>query len=239
MALDFTADDIKRYVRRMLGDPTIMVEINDATIDEVIEQALKKFGRYKPAEKVGSISVLANQQKYSLTKDQVGKGILEIFRPDLLRQPVSLDQFDVFSYHTFTPNLDPGDYYLERMWWKAVRVSAGSDDDIYVDFDPDTGTATVYVNPIPSEAYTLRYIYLVNPTLIQVPESDEDAIKDYVLALCKIIVGEIRSKFKGVDGAEGAINMNGEELKAEGKEEKMAIEDNWANRGQVVPPLRG
>lgn len=223
----------------MLGEPVIETELEDETIDEIITQVLGIYGTYKPVEKVGTINVLASQQKYTLTADQVGKGIIEIFRPDLMRSPISLEQFDVFKFHTIMPNLDPGDYYLERVWWNEVRMSAGSDDDWLLDFNPDDGTATLYINPIPSEAYTLKYIYVVDPTLTQVPASDDDFIKDYVLTMCKLVVGEIRSKFKGVEGAESAINMNGEELKSEAKEEKRDHDDYLANRGQIIPPLRG
>jgi hypothetical protein len=239
MSTTLTANVIKKYVRRMLGEPVIEVEIEDDTIQEVIDQVLGIYGTYKPVEKVGTINVLSGQQKYTLTAAQVGKGIIEIFRPDLLRGPISLDQFDVFKYHTHLPNLDPGDYFMERVWWKEVRMSAGSDDDWLLDFNPDDGTANFYVNPIPSTAFTLKYIYVVDPTLTQVPASDDDFIKDYVLALCKIIVGEIRSKYSGVEGAESSITMNGEALKGEGQEEKRDHDDYLANRGQIIPPLRG
>ena len=223
----------------MLGEPVIEVEIEDETINEIIDQALGIYGTYKPVEKVGTISILSGQQKYSLTASEVGKGIIEVFRPDAMRSPISLDQFDVFKYHTHLPNLGPGDYYMERVLWKEVRMSAGSDDDWFLDFNYDDGTATFYVNPIPSSSYTLNYRYVVDPTLAQIPASDDDLIKDYILALCKIVVGEIRSKFQGVEGAEGAITMNGEALKAEGKEEKQTFDDYLANRGQIIPPIRG
>jgi hypothetical protein len=222
-----------------LGEPTIKVELDDEQIDEFIDQALGIYGTYKPVEKLGTINVIAGQQKYDLTASQVGKGIVEVFKPDLLRQPISLDQFDVFKYHTHLPNLDPADYYMERVWWKEVRRSAGSDDDWFLDYDNDDGTASLYINPIPSESFTLSYIYVVDPTLTQVPQSDDDLLKDYVLAMCKETVGEIRSKFKGVDGAESAINLNGEELKSEGREERTKIDEYLENRGQVVAPIRG
>lgn len=239
MSATVTTTVIKKYVRLMLGEPVVVAELEDDQIDEVISQALGIYGTYKPVEKVGTINVLAGQQKYTLTANEVGKGIIEVFRPDLMRQPISLDQFDVFKYHTHMPNLDPGDYMMERVWWKEVRMTAGSDDDWLLDFDPDDGTATFYVNPVPAESFALKYIYVVDPSLAQIPNSDDDFIKDYVLAMCKIIVGEIRSKYKGVEGAESAINMNGEELKTEGKEEKRDYDDYLANRGQIIPPIRG
>lgn len=223
----------------MLGEPIVEVEIEDDTIDEIIIQALGIYGTYKPAEKVGTINVLSGQQKYTLLANQVGKGIIEVFRPDIMRSPVSLEQFDVFKYHSRLPNLDPGDYYMERVWWNEVRMSAGSDDDWMLDFNQDDGTATLYINPIPSESYTLNYIYLTDPTLTQVPASDDDFMKDYILAMCKIVVGEVRSKFQSVEGAEGNITMNGEALKSEGKEERASFEEYLTNRGQIIPPIRG
>lgn len=239
MALGLTNEIVRKYVRFMLGSPTIEVELEDATIDAAVEQALSVYGTFKPTEKRGTINVLAGQQVYTLTANQVGKGIVEVFRPDLIGSPVSLDQFDVFKYHSFVPNLSPGDFMMERVWWKEVRMTAGADDDWYLDFNYDDGTATFYINPTPSEACTLHYIYVVDPTLTQLPGSDDDWLKDYTLAMCKMILGEIRSKFSGVDGAEGTITLNGDALKAEGKEEKQALEEYLSNRGQVVPPLRG
>ena len=44
-------------------------------------------------------------------------------------------------------------------------------------------------------------------------------IKDYALAICKIILGEARSKFANIAGPGGAGGLNGSDLKAAGKEE--------------------
>jgi len=44
-------------------------------------------------------------------------------------------------------------------------------------------------------------------------------IKDYSLAICKIILGEARSKFANIAGPGGAGGLNGTDLKSAGKEE--------------------
>jgi hypothetical protein len=239
MSTSLTTATIIKYVKHSLGSPTIMVEIDDEAIESMIAQALGIYGTYKPVEKIGSVNVIAGTQQYSLTASQIGKGIIEHFRPDLLRGAITLDEFDVFKHHTHVPNLDPGDYYLERIWWKEVRASSGSDDDFIVNIDPTDGSATVYVNPIPSESYKLVYVYVVDPTLTEVPASDDDWMKDYVLAMCMEVLGRIRSKFRGVVGAESSLDMDGDELKAKGAEMRTTMEEYLSDRGQIVAPIRG
>jgi hypothetical protein len=239
MSASVDEDAIVKYVRRALGEPTIQVELEDDTILEMIPQAVGVYGTYKPVEKLGQINILSGQQKYNLTPEQVGKGIIEWFKPDMMQGAISLEEFDVFKYHTHVPNLDPGDYYLERVWWKEVRSVAGSDDDIFIHINPTDGTATLYVTPIPSDSYVLVYIYVVDPTLREIPQSDDDWIKDYVLAMCMEVLGRIRSKFRGVQGAETGIEMDGDELKAKGAEMRTMMEEYLKDRGQIVAPIRG
>jgi hypothetical protein len=239
MSTALTIDGINKFVRRSLGAPVIDVELHDDQITEFIEQALGIYGTHKPVEKLETINVLPGTQKYHIVADKIGRGIIEIFRPDLLRSPVSLDQFDVFKYHTHLPNLDPGDYYLERIWWDEVRISAGSDDDWEFVYDPTTGEADLYISPPPSEGYTLSYYYVVDPTLIEVPPTDDDWIKEYTLAMCKETLGLIRSKFTNVQGAESSLDMDGEMLRGEGREERKDLEEYLTGRGQVIPPIRG
>ena len=239
MSTTLTQANVNRYIRIALGSPIVEVELTDEMITEITNQSLGVYGTWKPVEKFGQVSIIAGQQVYTLTADQVGKGIVEVFRPDLMRQAVSLDQFDVFRHHSFTPNLDPGDYYAERLWWKEVRRSAGSEDDWECILDPITGSAALFINPIPSASYTLSYFYIKDPTLAEVPGSDDDWIKDHILASCMVTLGHIRSKYKGVAGSEGSIDMDGEDLIARGEDKRKNVEEYLEKRGQVVPPIRG
>lgn len=237
MSASLTETSIIKYVRLSLGAPVIEVELVDDQIKELIAQALDIYGSGKPVEVLATTPVVPPGQKYTLSAGQYGRGIIEVFRPDLLRQPIGLDQFDVFKYHTLLPNLDPGDFYAERIWWQEVRRSAGSDDDWYVDEKLD-GTADIYITPIPSEAYVLSFIFVRDPTLAEVPIVDDDWVRDYSLALCKRTLGYIRSKYKSVQGAEQTIEMDGDTLRQEAKEEIALLEEYLAKRGQVIAPIR-
>jgi len=240
MSTSLTQASIIQYVKVMLGFPVIDVELEKDQFSVIIEQVLGIYGTYKPVEKRDTISILSGQQNYSLTAAQVGKGIIEVNKPDPMRENISLTDFDIFDYHTkFVPSLDPGDFYAERLYYKEIKRSAGVDFDWEVVYNPDDGTAVLYVSPEPDEAFTLDYTYVVDPTLTQVPASDDDFIKDYVLAMCKQVLGRILRKHKGVRGAEGQIELDGPELMQEGKEEQNSLNEYLDNRGQIVPPIVG
>ena len=236
MALSY--ESVETYVRRRLGEPVIEVELTSEQIKEVIDQTLAIYTNAKPFWKLGFINGLPSTQRYTLTAAQVGRGIVDLMQPDMLRQPVSLDQFDVFKYHTFLPNLDPGDFYAERVWWNEVRRSAGSDEDWYVE-DHEDGSADIYISPMPSEAKKFSYVYLVNVPLERVPPVDQETVKNYVLALCKQVLGGIRRKFTSAPGGENSIEMDGATLVEEGKAEQEKFDDYFAHLGDRVPPIRG
>ena len=240
MSIRLTEASLVKYVRERLGEPVIVVELMDEFhIKPSIVQALEIYGSYKPVERIGNFQVTIQKQNYVFTAVQCGRGIIDLFKPDLLRQPISLEQFDVFKYHTHLPNLDPGDYFQERVWWEEVRRSAGSDDDWYFEPDPVNGGGTLYINPIPSDSYRVGFIYVKNPTITEVPDTDDQWIKDYTLAIAKEILGEIRSKFDGIDGQESSLKMNGMTLRSEGKDERAKLEERLQKRGQIVAPIRG
>lgn len=241
MSVTLTESNIITFIRRSLGEPIIEVELTDEQIKEYISMALDVYGTYKPVEKVGQFSILVQQQKYVLTSTQAGRGIIEVFKRDMLRQPISLEQFDVFKYHTHLPNLDPGDFFQERVWWEEVRRSAGTDDDWDYVHDPSTGGGILYINPIPSESYNATYIYVTNPTLTEVPKTDDQWIKDYTLAMSKETLGYIRRKFADSvnETSESRIRMDGISLVEEGTKKREQLEEYLTKRGQIIAPIRG
>ena len=53
---------------------------------------------------------------------------------------------------------------------------------------------------------------------------NERFIRDHTLAMCKVTLGEIRSKFTSLPGFNNAVSLDGEKMRDEGKEEKEALE---------------
>jgi hypothetical protein len=54
-------------------------------------------------------------------------------------------------------------------------------------------------------------------------------IRDYTLGVCKIMLGEARSKFATIAGPQGGTSLNGDQLKAEGQQELERLEASISN----------
>lgn len=54
-------------------------------------------------------------------------------------------------------------------------------------------------------------------------------LRDYSIAMCKLIMGEARSKFQSLAGPQGGVSMNGDALKAEAQAELDRLEEEVKN----------
>lgn len=54
-------------------------------------------------------------------------------------------------------------------------------------------------------------------------------LRDYATAVCKLVLGEARSKFQNLGGPQGGVSLNGDAVKAEAKEEMDRLEIELQN----------
>jgi hypothetical protein len=54
-------------------------------------------------------------------------------------------------------------------------------------------------------------------------------VRDYAIAVCKLILGEARSKFGSIGGPQGGVTLNGDALKNEAKEEMLRLDKEVAD----------
>ena len=62
-------------------------------------------------------------------------------------------------------------------------------------------------------------------------------IKDYMVANCKMIIGEAREKFGTIAGPQGGGTLNGNAMKTEAKESMTALEEQLRNYVDASQPL--
>ena len=62
-------------------------------------------------------------------------------------------------------------------------------------------------------------------------------IRDYALAQCKMMLGEARSKFGQLPGAQGGVTLNGADLKAEAQSSMERLEEEIRNYTDGGDPL--
>jgi hypothetical protein len=228
-----TVASIKQYVRTMLGMPVVCVEITDEQLEVLIGMAVDIYGDSKPITKMVKLPVVAGQQKYVLAV--YGDGIFDVMYSDPLMVSAELSELDLWRYNNFSVvNTYPGDYYAAKMWRDEVRRAVGAD----FSWDYEASTHTLYLSGMPSYISDVTYIYFVHPTITEVPEYDDHWIKNYTLALTKIVVGRIRSKFGAIPGVENPIDLDGKDLIAEGNTDKDRLEKDL-NLGMRVPAIKG
>jgi hypothetical protein len=201
MSATVTMANLKSKILTHLGMPVVQVELIDDQLTECINHALGVYGKYRPLHKLAKISVVTGQTAYVLTT--YGKGIIDVMYEDPLLITAELSELDLWRYNQFsTLATDPGDYYAAKLWRNEVKRAVGSD----FDWEYDYNTHTLYVSGIPTSASGISYIYVENPTLATVSESDDDMVFDLAVSKAKQILGRIRSKFGGIPGAEAGID---------------------------------
>jgi hypothetical protein len=62
-------------------------------------------------------------------------------------------------------------------------------------------------------------------------------LKDYALAVCKLMLGEAREKFGTIASPQGGTSLNGSALKAEAKAEMDILEQDLINYKEGSTPL--
>jgi hypothetical protein len=54
-------------------------------------------------------------------------------------------------------------------------------------------------------------------------------LRDYTLAVCKVMLGEARGKFNTIAGPQGGTTLNGSDLKQQGEAEMQRLDDEVNN----------
>ena len=99
------------------------------------------------------------------------------------------------------------------------------------DYHYDKNSHTILISNHDGSDLTVKYLRKYR-SFEEIEDVDiQQTVKEYALALCKIIEGEIRRKLQS---APGAIQLDGDSLVSEGMSEKQAIEDGLVSKFQNI-----
>ena len=111
-----------------------------------------------------------------------------------------------------------GTYYLYSAYQEQVQKMFGGAVEFF--FKPQTHILTILQRPLAQGEQIMLQTHNYRPDFAILTDIyAKQWIRDYTLATCKIILGEARSTFQSIAGPTGSISMNGDALKAAGKEE--------------------
>lgn len=234
------------YVHTMMGGNLVDVELNPEDYTVAINRALAKYRQRSSnavEESFGFLTIQVDQNDYILPKEVMN--VRQLFRRSIgsrtgggdggtLFEPFNLAYSN--TYLLASTNMGGlATYYAFASYQKQVGKMFGSD--INFSFNKTTKKLTIMQRPRADEELLVwMNNYRPDFNLLQDPYAGQ-WLKDYTLAVCKIIMGEAREKFNSIASPQGGTTLNGTAIKAEGKAEIDLLELDLVNYKTGDTPL--
>jgi len=234
------------YIKSLLGEGMIDVELEPQHYNVAIDRSLAKFRQRSQAsteESYAFLTLHTDINEYILTPDVME--VRQIFRRSVGSRSGGGDggtMFEPFNlaytnaYLLSSSNMGGlATYYAFASYQKQVGKMFGSE--INFSWNPTSKKLTIIQRPR-GEEQILLWIYNHRPDFVLFQDPYAGIwLKDYALATCKIILGEAREKFQTIASPQGGTSLNGTALKTEGKAEIEQLEMDLINYKDGGKPL--
>ena len=220
-------DDLVDEIKIDLGCDINSLGISDDSIAIKVHEALRKISVYAPYVCTEMFDVIGGSAQ--LPEDTtVVVAVMNLDKPSATKAKVVADDTDLFSVSRYLYNYnDLSDPYIFLMQKNAVNTLQN-----FVrltDYKYEKSTHKLYISNHDGEKLCIKYLRRYR-SIEEVEDLDVlQRVKEYALALCKIIEGNIRRKLQS---APGAIQLDGDSLVSEGMQEKQAIEEKLVSEFQ-------
>ncbi len=226
------------YCRTMLGDGMVDVELDPAHYEIALERTMTKFRQRSPNSVEDSYVFLTlekDKNDYKLPDEIVN--VQSLFRRTLGSRTgggtgTNFEPFNLAYTNTYLLNSTMlggiSTYYLFAGYQEMVGKIFGS----YIEFQwiPTTKILRILQRPFTEGEVVMMRCQNYRPDYIIMEDYlAKQWIRDYTLANCKLMLGEARSKFGAIAGPGGSGQLNGNDLKAAGKEEIEKLEKEMDN----------
>lgn len=244
--LDTQKQKVVEYIRAMLGDGMIDVELDPIHYNTAIDRALSRYRQRSSnavEESFGFLTLQTDVNDYILAPEVMQ--VRQVFRRSVgsrtgggdggtLFEPFNLAYTNTYLLAS-TQMGGIATYYMFASYQKEVGKMFGS----YINFDWNPTSKRLRISQRPrGEENVLLWMYNQKPDFTIMQDSYSAGwIKDHALATCKIMLGEAREKFATIASPQGGTNLNGTALKAEGKAELEALELDLINYKDNQTPL--
>jgi hypothetical protein len=217
------------YVKNMLGDGMIEVELDPVHYETALDRALNRY-RQKSSNAVEEsylfLELIQDQNEYRLPDEVIT--VRQVFRRAIgsrtgmgaggtLFEPFNLAYTNTY---VMSGSMMGGlaTYDMFAGYQKLVGRMFGS----YIEFSwkPTTHILNILQRPFAQGEQILIQSYNFRPDWVLLQDIyAKQWLRDYTLAVCKTMLGEARSKFASIAGPGSSIQMNGGDLKSSAKED--------------------
>jgi hypothetical protein len=235
------------YVRAMLADGMIDIDLDPIHYETALDKALIKF-RQRSSNAVEEsyifLELVQDQNEYRLPDEIVE--VQSVFRRAIGSRSglgAGGTLFEPFNLAYTNTYLLSGSmmgglatYEMFAGYQKLVGRMFGS----YIEFKwkPQSHILTILQRPFAQGEQILLRTHNYRPDFVLLTDIyAKQWLRDYTLATCKMMLGEARSLFASIAGPTGSIQLNGSDLKASAKEEIVALEKELENLVPGGTPL--
>ena len=266
-----TKQELREYIKSMLGCPLVKVELTDEQIDHNINTARAEMIKWGVGNATTEISftmpLSAHQTEYDLPAGLTTVTDIKDFSSGRLGSINTLfstgnilynmgfmnflrgaGTFNMASYHMALQYMDMIDKYSQSNYVfryynfnNTLRVQPPPPSGEYITLEDGTEIESpgfIYINGyiISEEGLNTNQVGVYDEWLW-----DKTWIQNYAVALCKITLGRIRSKFSGQTSISNVgIELDGDTLLSEGREDKEKLEESlrseesWETAGDII-----
>lgn len=216
------------YCRTMLGDGMIDVELDPIHYETALNRALSRFRqRSSNAVEESYLFLTFEKDKNDYILPQEVINVQSCFRRTLGSRTgggtgTNFEPFNLAYTNTYLLNSTMlggiSTYYLFASYQEMIGKIFGS----YIEFQwiQSSRTLRILQRPFTEGESILIRCQNYRPDHILLNDLyAKQWFLDYTLANCKLMLGEARSKFGTIAGPQGGGQLNGNDLKAAGKEE--------------------
>lgn len=223
ITLETLKENLFDYVRLMLGDQIIDIELDPAHYEVAYQRTI---GTYRQRannayeESYSFMELINDQNIYTLPQETVQ--VRQIFRRTfgIGTGPFgsNFDPFAQAQMNVYLINFNQAgglatyDYYTQYVEL-AARMFGGF---LNYTWNPVTKKLQLIRDPKGDGEVVLLWTYNLRPEVNLLQDYQiSQWIRDYMLAVCKMIIGEAREKFASIAGPQGGSTLNGAAMKAE------------------------
>jgi hypothetical protein len=221
------------YVRAMLADGMIDVELDPIHYETALTKTLAKFRQrssHAVEESYMFLELVQDTNDYKLPDEIIE--VRSVFRRTLGSRTgggtgTNFEPFNLAYTNTYLLNSTMlggiATYEMFAQYQELVGRMFGA----FIEFQwiPHSHTLRILQRPFAEGETIMLRTYNYKPDYILINDLYAGQwIKDYTLAICKGILGEARSKFAQIAGPQGGSQLNGGDLKSASKEEVEKLE---------------
>jgi hypothetical protein len=222
------------YIKAMLGDGMVEVELDPIHYDTALNKALARFRQRSSGaveEAYYFLELKVDQNDYVLPKEVIE--VRSLYRRTIGSRTgmggggTLFEPFNLAYTNTYLLNSTQlggiATYDMFAQYQEMIGRMFGA----YIEFQwiAHSHTLRILQRPFAEGEMILIRGYNYKPDWVIIGDVYSGQwIKDYALATAKIILGEARGKFANIAGPGGAGGLNGADLKSSGKEELAALD---------------